>query len=162
MNIKTQRHLSRLIFRYLRDQLNEEESRELERWRAASEAHELLFRQFGYPSAHWQRSIGRFVKKTSTQSEWEIIRQRTVGRDRGKRTIRWYRYAAAIFLPLLIASGYFIKLSHTPQEKTLVSVPFHSGKSHAVLELADGTSIDLGKQLSGDKCRGTLGGAVRS
>jgi len=42
MNIKTQRHLSRLIFRYLRDQLNEEESRELERWRAASEAHELF------------------------------------------------------------------------------------------------------------------------
>ena len=45
MNIKTQRHLSRLIFRYLRDRLNEEESRELERWRAASEAHELLFRR---------------------------------------------------------------------------------------------------------------------
>ena len=145
MNIKTQRHLSRLIFRYLRDQLNEEESRELERWRAASEAHELLFRRL-LSSAHWQRSIGRFVKNESdTQSEWEIIRQRTVGRDRGKRTIRWYRYAAAIFLPLLIASGYFIKLSHTPQEKTLVSVPFIPGKSHAVLELADGTSIDLGE-----------------
>ena len=145
MNIKTQRHLSRLIFRYLRDQLNEEESRELERWRAASEAHELLFRRL-LSSAHWQRSIGRFVKNESdTQSEWEIIRQRTVGRDRGKRMIRWYRYAAAIFLPLLIASGYFIKLSHTPQEKTLVSVPFIPGKSHAVLELADGTSIDLGE-----------------
>ena len=145
MNIKTQRHLSRLIFRYLRDQLNEEESRELERWRAASEAHELLFRRL-LSSAHWQRSIGRFVKNESdTQSEWEIIRQRTVGRDRGKRTIRWYRHAAAIFLPLLIASGYFIKLSHTPQEKTLVSVPFIPGKSHAVLELADGTSIDLGE-----------------
>ena len=145
MNIKTQRHLSRLIFRYLRDQLNEEESRELERWRAASEAHELLFRRL-LSSAHWQRSIGRFVKNESdTQSEWEIIRQRTVGRDRGKRTIRWYRYAAAIFLPLLIASGYFIKLSHTPQEKTLVSVPFIPGKSYAVLELADGTSIDLGE-----------------
>ena len=109
MNIKTQRHLSRLIFRYLRDRLNEEESRELERWRAASEAHELLFRRL-LSSAHWQRSIGRFVKNESdTQSEWEIIRQRTVGRDRGKRTIRWYRYAAAIFLPLLIASGYVIK-----------------------------------------------------
>ena len=102
--------------------MNEEESRELERWRAASEAHELLFRRL-LSSAHWQRSIGRFVKNESdTQSEWEIIRQRTVGRDRGKRTIRWYRYAAAIFLPLLIASGYFIKLSRTPQEKTLVSV----------------------------------------
>lgn len=87
-----------------------------------------------------------FVKNESdTQSEWEIIRQRTVGRDRGKRTIRWYRYAAAIFLPLLIASGYFIKLSRTPQEKTLVSVPFIPGKSYAVLELADGTSIDLGE-----------------
>ena len=145
MNIKTQRHLSRLIFRYLRDRLNEEESRELERWRAASEAHELLFRRL-LSSAHWQRSIGRFVKNESdTQSEWEIIRQRTVGRDRGKRTIRWYRYAAAIFLPLLIASGYFIKLSRTPQEKTLVSVPFIPGKSYAVLELADGTSIDLGE-----------------
>ena len=145
MNIKTQRHLSRLIFRYLRDRLNEEESRELERWRAASEAHELLFRRL-LSSVHWQRSIGRFVKNESdTQSEWEIIRQRTVGRDRSKRTIRWYRYAAAIFLPLLIASGYFIKLSRTPQEKTLVSVPFIPGKSYAVLELADGTSIDLGE-----------------
>ena len=145
MNIKTQRHLSRLIFRYLRDRLNEEESRELERWRAASEAHELLFRRL-LSSAHWQRSIGRFVKNESdTQSEWEIIRQRTVGRDRGKRTIRWYRYAEAIFLPLLIASGYFIKLSRTPQEKTLISVPFIPGKSYAVLELADGTSIDLGE-----------------
>lgn len=145
MNIKTQRHLSRLIFRYLRDRLNEEESRELERWRAASEAHELLFRRL-LSSAHWQRSIGRFVKNESdTQSEWEIIRQRTVGRDRGKRTIRWYRYAVAIFLPLLIASGYFIKLSRTPQEKTLISVPFIPGKSYAVLELADGTSIDLGE-----------------
>ena len=145
MNIKTQRHLSRLIFRYLRDQLNEEESRELERWRAASEAHELLFRRL-LSSAHWQRSIGRFVKNESdTQSEWEIIRQRTAGRDRGKRAIRWYRYAAAIFLPLLIASGYFIKLSRTPQEKTLISVPFIPGKSYAVLELADGTSIDLGE-----------------
>ena len=142
MNIKTQRHLSRLIFRYLRDRLNEEESRELERWRAASEAHELLFRRL-LSSAHWQRSIGRFVKNESdTQSEWEIIRQRTVGRDRGKRTIRWYRYAAAIFLPLLIASGYFIKLSRTPQEKTLVSVPFIPGKSYAVL---------------GDKYRGDIG-----
>ena len=145
MNIKTQRHLSRLIFRYLRDQLNEEESRELEQWRAASEAHELLFRRL-LSAAHWQRSIGRFVKNESdTQFEWEIIRQRTVGRDRAKKTIRWYRYAAAIFLPLLIASGIFYKISHTSQEKTLVSAPFTPGKSHAVLELADGTSIDLGK-----------------
>ena len=57
MNIKTQRHLSRLIFRYLRDQLNEEESRELERWRAASEAHELLFPDFviAYPKILRQR-----------------------------------------------------------------------------------------------------------
>ena len=103
MNIKTQRHLSRLIFRYLRDRLNEEESRELERWRAASEAHELLFRRL-LSSAHWQRSIGRFVKNESDT-----------------------------------------QLSRTPQEKTLVSVPFIPGKSYAVLELADGTSIDLGE-----------------
>ena len=95
--------------------------------------------------------------ESDTQSEWEIIRQRTVGRDRGKRTIRWYRYAAAIFLPLLIASGYFIKLSRTPQEKTLVSVPFIPGKSYAVLELADGTSIDLGETAVRGKYRGDIG-----
>lgn len=81
--------------------------------------------------------------------------------DRGKRTIRWYRYAAAIFLPLLIASGYFIKLSRTPQEKTLVSVPFIPGKSYAVLELADGTSIVWGNSCPGTNTGGTLGGEVR-
>lgn len=128
----------------------------------ASEAHELLFRRL-LSSAHWQRSIGRFVKNESdTQSEWEIIRQRTVGRDRGKRTIRWYRYAAAIFLPLLIASGYFIKLSRTPQEKTLVSVPFIPGKSYAVLELADGNEYRFGgNSCPGTNTGGTLGGEVR-
>ena len=41
--------------------------------------------------------------------------------------------------------GLLRKLSRTPQEKTLVSVPFIPGKSYAVLELADGTSIDLGE-----------------
>ena len=83
MNIKTQRHLSRLIFRYLRDQLNEEESRELERWRAASEAHELLFRRL-LSSAHWQRSIGRFVKNESdTQSSGK---ERSVGTGARERS----------------------------------------------------------------------------
>jgi len=154
MNIKTQRHLSRLIFRYLQDQLNEEERLELEQWRAASEEHELLFRRLS-SSAHWQQSIGRFVKNESdTESEWEIIRQRTVGRDSTGRTIRWYRYAAAVILPLLIVSGIVYKISHVPGENTLVSEPFTPGKFHAVLELADGTSIDLGEAAARKQMRG--------
>ena len=84
MNIKTQRHLSRLIFRYLRDRLNEEESRELERWRAASEAHELLFRRL-LSSAHWQRSIGRFVKN---ESDTHIIRKSKFPQN-PKRSVRF-------------------------------------------------------------------------
>lgn len=154
MNIKTQRHLSQLILRYLRDQLNEEENRELEQWRAASEEHEILFQRL-LSSAHWQQSISRFVKnETDTQSEWEIIRQRTVGKGSEKRMIRWYRYAAAIVIPLLIASGIFYKISYTPQETVRVSEAFTPGKSHAVLELADGTSIDLGEAAARRQVRG--------
>ena len=44
-----------------------------------------------------------------------------------------------------LCRSYLSPLSRTPQEKTLVSVPFIPGKSYAVLELADGTSIDLGE-----------------
>ena len=100
MNIKTQRHLSRLIFRYLRDRLNEEESRELERWRAASEAHELLFRRL-LSSAHWQRSIGRFVKMNPIPNP----NGRSSGKERSVGTEARER-SAGIVMPQLSFSLY--------------------------------------------------------
>lgn len=144
MEIETQQRLGRLILHYMQGLLNEDEKQELERWRSASEEHEILFRQW-LSANHWKQCMARFVKnEKDTRAEWYVIRRRTFGKRDGRRFIYSWQGVAAIVLLVLFLGIPFYKMQYTPSGVVLpASDTIVPGISCAVLELADGRRIDL-------------------
>lgn len=146
MDFNYQKHIARLVTLYLRDELGADEARELEEWRAVSVRHEEIFQRM-ISASHLEASVRRFVRSDAEQeAEWQLIRRRTQGIER-KLIRKIFRYAALWILPLLIGGGifYFIRPMEKAEEQNVVA--FEPGGSHAILELGDGSRVDLGDSL---------------
>lgn len=142
MDLNFQKYISCLILLYLENKLNEKEEKELEEWRNATIGHEELFQKM-ISTSHFKESVKCFVKtETEREVEWQLIRQRTLGKKRMLWKKIWY-YAALWILPLLIGGGIFYGLKEYRCTEPVVATSFIPGGSHAILELADGTQIDL-------------------
>lgn len=143
MDLQQERYISRLVVLFLKGELKETEQKELEIWRKASESHEEIFQRMR-SAAYLDESFRRFVKsKDEQEKEWQLIRGRTC---RKKRTIYtlFRRYAALWFLPLLLAGGILYVLQIDKTRSTIpADTAFQPGRPYAILELADGTRVNL-------------------
>lgn len=143
MDIQHERRISGLVYRFLQDRLNASEQKELDEWRKASEVHEdILLRM--QSAEYLEMTFKRFVKsEEETEREWQSIRRRTVQKRRKISPILRH-YAALWVLPLLLAGG-ICYVVHTEKTKNIEpdTIAFRPGQSCAILELSNGTKIDL-------------------
>ena len=149
MDLKREGHIGHLVLLALKGELNETERQELEEWRKSSASHEEIFQRM-LSRAHLEEGIRRFVKgKEEQDKEWELICRRTIRKNR-RLSHRFWRYAVLWILPLLLGGGIFCVLKNGEwRRQETVSVAFQPGQPHAILELADGTRINL-KDLTAD------------
>lgn len=146
MDFSNQEHITRLVALYLRGELGAEETVELEKWRGASVHHEEMFQRM-ISASHFEASVRRFVKSNAEQeAEWQLIRRRTIAKER-RPVWKIFRYAALWLLPLLIGGGIYFFIHEPDKAEEQVVVAFAPGGSHAILELGDGTRVDLGDSL---------------
>lgn len=143
MDLQYERRISRLVYRFLQDRLNDAEQKELDEWRKVSEAHEdLLLRMQSVE--YLEKNFRRFVKsEEETEQEWQSIRRRTVQKRR-RIYPRLRHYAALWFLPLLLAGGVcYVVYTEKTKNNEPDTVAFRPGQSCAILELSNGMQINL-------------------
>lgn len=143
MDLQQEKHISRLVVLFLKGELKETEQKELEIWRKISESHEEIFQRM-QSAAYLNESFRRFVKSEDGQEkEWQLIRARTCRKERKVYTL-FRRYAALWLLPLLLAGGilYVLQIDKTRSTEP-VNTTFQPGRPCAILELADGTRVNL-------------------
>lgn len=136
-------YIANLISKNQLEVINDKESAELNRWRSES-SNEDLFRAINEKEGREERK--RIIESTSLDFEWNkfndkqrFVRRRLIG-------IKILQYAA-VLLPVLIASYFFIFLSDRSIviEKQTVSEVIVPGESKAELILSNGKKIDLSR-----------------
>lgn len=144
-------YISRLIARYLSDEIGEEEKAELTQWRNESPENERLFQEICKEDNLKQNLQKR--QSFHLDEGWQGV-QRKIQRHRFRhRLLNVCKYAAILILPIAIATvmiykgsnDYNVPLSHATEQ----IVP---GSKKATLILDNGETIDL-KSTSGVKLK---------
>lgn len=158
MDFEQQERISRLVVLYIQDSLSTEEKQELEDWRKASVRHEEIFLRM-VNASFFDGNLKQFVKSDAErESEWQLICGRTLGKKSRRRNWLW-RYAAMWVLPLIAGGAVIYLLNSRAEVAEPPAIAFAPGSRHAVLELSDGTNIDL-KTISAEHHTGGRGWEV--
>jgi transmembrane sensor len=145
------------IYKYLKNELNEEERHELEVWIAANEDNRRLFEQL-INERELQEEL-KFFESIELQNAWQKITAQTEGEGKvvalHAKKRRW-RYAAAAAVILLIGSVVVYQLSVSKPSSTDIAKKEAKykddvlpGGNKAVLTLADGSTIILDDAQNG-------------
>ncbi len=148
------------IYKYLKNELNEEERHELEAWFSASEENRRLFERL--TNENELQDELRFFERIELSSAWQKIAAQTEGKGKvvslQARKRRWW-YAAAAAVILLIGSVVVYQLSISKPTSTDIAKKEAKdnrykndvlpGGDKAVLTLADGSTIVLDSAKNG-------------
>ncbi len=137
--------ISEIIARKLSgEELRDEEEKKLNDWIFSSARNRSLYNRIKDSRNFDQRN--ELIRQINTEGAWFRYKQKiNIDPDR-KRHIRWWQYAAIIFVPVFIATLFYITQQERKQDQVQIAeeqiVP---GSKNAVLVLGSGKSIDLEK-----------------
>ncbi|WP_423129605.1 FecR family protein [Gaoshiqia sp. Z1-71] len=129
------------------EELSNEEEKKLGDWIFSSARNRTLYNQIK-DSRNFDRR-NELIRQINTEGAWLRYKQKiNIDPDR-KRSVRWWQYAAVIFIPVLLAILLYIPQHERERNQVQVAkeqiVP---GSKNAVLVLGSGKSIDLRKNDS--------------
>lgn len=139
------KHTSELIIKYLNNELSEKENAEFELWLHASAENNALVESFRN-TAHVQQEIN-YLSAVDVNKGWEEV-SKQIGHTPIKR-LAWtkiFRYSAAAILIMSVGIGVYIYSAQFKSKgiNEIAQVQdIMPGSKKAVLELADGSVIDL-------------------
>jgi ferric-dicitrate binding protein FerR (iron transport regulator) len=147
--------IATLIFRYLRGELSADQERELSEWRSQSAGNEQFFQEETDPE-----NIRRDISEMYANKDlvWQKILEKVPELDKAPETgkaVRFRMMSIAVILLVSLAFGLYYLLRSPAKDqnrqglavtKTPSIVP---GGNHAVLVLADGSSIQLDSAHTG-------------
>lgn len=140
------KYTSQLIIKFLKDELNAQEKRALELWLNASPANRELLESFRNTAAVQQEI--NYIDAVDTHKGWEeISKQMQVKPVKAFFWNKIRKYSAAAILLITTGIGlyyYTAKNNNGKPNGTLASQDIMPGGQKAVLQLADGSSLDLG------------------
>ncbi|MDR6784069.1 transmembrane sensor [Pedobacter africanus] len=140
------KYSSQLIIKFLKDELNAQEKRAFELWLNASPANRELLESFRN-TATVQREIN-YIDAVDTNKGWEeISKQIQVKPVKVSFWNKILKYSAAAILLITTGIGLYYYTSKNNNDEpngTLASQDIMPGSQKAVLQLADGSALDLG------------------
>jgi len=136
-------YLSDLLYRAIRNQLTEEEQKELHKWLAKDKQHEALYKRLS--SADYLLGKIEIYLLFSKDKAWKNLDQKLfTAKIINLDTRRFIRYAAAIALPLIIGSAlYFYSTVFTNDQLANIDKIIAPGNQKATLILSDGKAVSF-------------------
>jgi ferric-dicitrate binding protein FerR (iron transport regulator) len=153
-------NIGKLVGKYLRQELTEEEQRQLNEWINESGDNKDLFEKWTDAAglmlniSDWER-----LEKTK-QNAWQNMNVREEKEVRHSRlvSLRWWKYAAAAAIVIVVATSAYLLLTAknkkpkiiTQTENNRFKTDKNPGKDGAILTLADGKQIVLDDAANGN------------
>ena len=140
------KYTSQLIIKFLKDELSAQEKKAFELWLNASPANRELLESFRN-TATLQREIN-YIDAVDTNKGWEEISKQI--QVKPVKAFFWnkiLKYSAAAILLITTGIGLYYYTSKNNNDEpngTLASQDIMPGSQKAVLQLADGSALDLG------------------
>jgi ferric-dicitrate binding protein FerR (iron transport regulator) len=137
--------IASLIIKFLKNEISEAESKQLQAWLAESEANRSLLKSF---KATEDIQIGiNALNQVDVEQEWENFKQHP--QVKAKSWIRsWLPYAAALVVTFSCFGLYLRHDNHVDSKSQQVAYDVAPGNKKAMLELADGLVVRLDNQSS--------------
>lgn len=138
-------YIAALIAKSITNSLSEEEARELENWKNASEHNFRLFESMCRKENLYEYSLR--AEKYDRTVGWEQVQKRIRMTRRKKLYTVFWQHVAIFLLPLMagVFTWYFTHETKLVLSKTVIAQSVHitPGESKAVLTLGDGTVVGL-------------------
>lgn len=138
-------YIAALIAKSITNSLSEEEARELENWKNASEHNLRLFESMCRKENLYEYSLR--AEKYDRTVGWEQVQKRIRMTRRKKLYTVFWQHVAIFLLPLMagVFTWYFTHETKPALSKTVIAQSVHitPGESKAVLTLGDGTVVGL-------------------
>ena len=139
-------NIVQLIQLYLTGDLSEEEKVKLEDWIRGDSSRKRLFDEICE-----ERNVVRDLEvyeRVNKESAWEKVVWRGNIRLRySSRRWGWYRWVAAVMLPVMVAAGYFIReMKRDSLQQGVEIASIEPGKSKAILRLGNNRVLEITKE----------------
>ncbi len=137
---------SRLITNKILGRLTEQEEEIFDKWINHSKQNQRFYRRVK-DNQNFQSRNEQF-ESINTEQAWDEFTTRLGIKKKTSKTIIFFKYAAAIFLPILIGySAYYFMNQNVGQKNNMVMLAdIKPGIRKAILVLSNGQNIDLDKQ----------------
>lgn len=139
-------NIVQLIQLYLTGDLSEEEKVKLEDWIRGDSSRKRLFDEICE-----ERNVVRDLEvyeRVNKESAWEkVVCRGNIKLQHSPRRLGWYRWVAAVMLPVMVAAGYFIReMKRDSLQQGVEIASIEPGKSKAILRLGNNCVLEITKE----------------
>ena len=139
-------NIVQLIQLYLTGDLSEEEKVKLEDWIRGDSSRKRLFDEICE-----ERNVVRDLEvyeRVNKESAWEkVVCRGNIKLQHSPRRLGWYRWVAAVMLPVMVAAGYFIReMKRDSLQQGVEIASIEPGKSKEILRLGNNRVIEITKE----------------
>lgn len=139
-------NIVQLIRLYLTGDLSEEEKVKLEDWIHGDSSRKRLFDEICE-----ERNVARDLEvyeRVNKESAWEkVVCRGNIKLQHSSRRLGWYRWVAAVMLPVMVAAGYFIReMKRDSLQQGVEIASIEPGKSKAILRLGNNRVLEITKE----------------
>ena len=139
-------NIVQLIQLYLTGDLSEEEKVKLEDWIHGDSSRKRLFDEICE-----ERNVARDLEvyeRVNKESAWEKgVCRGNIKLQHSSRRLGWYRWVAAVMLPVMVAAGYFIReMKRDSLQQGVEIASIEPGKSKAILRLGNNRVLEITKE----------------
>ena len=139
-------NIVQLIQLYLTGDLSEEEKVKLEDWIHGDSSRKRLFDEICE-----ERNVARDLEvyeRVNKESAWETgVCRGNIKLQHSSRRLGWYRWVAAVMLPVMVAAGYFIReMKRDSLQQGVEIASIEPGKSKAILRLGNNRVLEITKE----------------
>lgn len=136
-------YIASLIIKFLKNEISESESKQLQAWLAEKEANRSLLESFK-ATEDIQTGVNT-LNQVDVEQEWKNFKQHP--QVKAKSWIRsWLPYAAALVVAFSCLGLYFYQDNHVDGKSQQITYDVAPGNKKAMLELADGLVVRLDNQ----------------
>ena len=139
-------NIVQLIQLYLTGDLSEEEKVKLEDWIRGDSSRKRLFDEICE-----ERNVVRDLEvyeRVNKECAWEkVVCRGNIKLQHSPRRLGWYRWVAAVMLPVMVAAGYFIReMKRDSLQQGVEIASIEPGKSKAILRLGNNRVLEITKE----------------
>ncbi len=138
---------SGLIAKKITGKLSPEESDRFYQWLNSSEQNQVFFKKMQVQANFYNRNAQ--FEEVDTNRAWERFAEAVAIKMKKKKSLIFFKYAAAVLLPLLAGTIMYWLIYGHPDKDHMRASEIVPGTKNAILVLSSGQTIDLGKEKAG-------------